>query len=407
MHVRPPIVMFLAKTFQTDPRPKQEANSLIEAKYPVYVISWDRESKGPSNPDRDGAIVRSFRLLNVGASSGFGLALGAMFFQLLLIVECIRMIGRLKQRPILHVHDYNTLVPGCFLRALGLSRGLVYDCHELTYSAYSDLFNALLGAITRVTELRWSRAADLLITVSQPIAEYFRQYGIRAEVIYNCPRLSDIPRISKRDARNELGLPLDVFLVSYIGSIRYDSGLELLLKVAETAREGHEGIKFLVVGGGPLASAFKKAATSSRNRRLSFLPEVSRGRAMLYQVASDLTWAIYDADRASVNARIGMPWKMFESLACAVPILVRKGTYRSSLLETIGCGLIVEADRPEEIVRAISDLAGDTERYLDKSTRARQAAISRFNWDRMSERMLRLYDRLIANGHAHDSPIGG
>ncbi len=388
----PPVVMFVAKGFQRPdiPRARQESRTLVQAGYPLYVFAWDRYGEFPKRENVDGATVCSFTGVNLRNFSRLGLALGGVLFQIVIFFAALKLINHLRQRPIVHAHDINTLLPSCFLRIFGLSSGLVYDCRELTYGVYSGWFNPFVGGIMRTLEERMLRYADAVITVSRPIAEYLATIKQVVAVIYNCPRMVDIPSISKMDARNELGLPRNSFIVSYVGMIRYGCRLELLLSVASRIKQ--QNIHFVVVGDGPLASEFKGMANKTQDCRVTIVPRVWRDRALLYVLASDLTWALYDDRNLSLN--VAMPWKLFESMACGVPVLVERGSCRASFVEKHGCGVVLRNDAPDVVAEAIRSLSQDPAHHGHMSRAGKRLAQSEFNWEVMSEKLEGIYETL-------------
>jgi len=389
---RPPILMLLAKAFQTDPRPRQEAGTLVEADYQVHVISWDRECEFNRISNVEGATVHSIRQMSLRRYSRFKFALGSIIFQILLVVESIRLVRRIKQRPVVHVHDFNTLVPGCILKALRMTSGLVYDAHELSFAAYQDFFGSPIGGIVRVIEQRLVQYADLVITVCKPIAKYLRRFNAETIIIYNSPRVSEIPKLPKDVLRAELGLPADAFIVSFVGTINEIFASELLLTVASALRE--DGIvRFLVVGGGTLASEFWRIAGAVKPQMI-ILPQVSRARALWYVAASDLTWSIYR--NQALNARLAVPWKFFESLACRVPILAEKGTQVAEWVNGLKCGVVVESD-PIVISQTISAL-------VDPNGRPKFKFSNKYSWENMSRKLIESYEDMVDRNYERDPP---
>jgi glycosyltransferase involved in cell wall biosynthesis len=386
--------MFLAKAFQTDPRPRQEARSLVEAKYSVFVFAWDRERAFRPIERVDGATVYSIRQLDLRRFSSFGLVVGDIIFQMLILLGTVRLVSHLKQRPIIHAHDFNTLVPGCLLRICHLSVGLVYDSHELTYAIYSDFFGSAVGSIIRCVEQLGLRYVDTIITVSPPFAAYFLRFGRDTEVIYNCPRTSDIPRTSKPETRRELGLPSNAFIVSYVGSITSIFALDLLLATACSTKI--QNIQFLVVGDGPLAPRLRQMVKRSK-APLNLLSHVPREKALRYVLASDLTWAVYQSK--SINARLTVHWKFFESLACGTPLLVQAGTFSARLVQRFGCGVILETEDGDYVAQMIMSLANDPDRHSEMCSAAKSAVRQmNFNWDAMSGRLVDIYRDLQGGG---------
>ena len=385
--------MFLAKTFQKDIRVRQEAKTLSEAGYPVYVLSWNQEAKFPTTARINGCTVRSFRYVKFEKLSKFELAFSAILFQIWLMFETVKLTSLLKMRPIIHAHDFNTLVPGYILRTMGLSRGLVYDAHELSYAAYNEFFGFKLGSIVRAIEEPIVRHTDVIITVSPGFANYYRKFNAKTAVICNCPRISDIPKASKRELRRRLGLPPYVFIVSYVGTVRYDSRFELLLSVAHVLK-GDERVLFLIVGGDekmrPLSSNLIQP-TRVAGARLTYIPFTSREEALAYVAASDLTWAIYD--KRSLNMRLTLPWKLFESMACHVPVIVDKGTAKAALVEEVRCGLVTETDDPTRISRLIISLVNKPAKLRDRIFADRRFA-QQFTWESMSVRLIETYRSL-------------
>jgi glycosyltransferase involved in cell wall biosynthesis len=388
-----PVIFFLAKVFRTDSRVRQEAKSLVGANYSVFVLAWSKGGKFRSIENLDGATVRSYGLLS--PRSRLGLALGALVFQAILFLESLRIIVRLKQKPIVHAHDFNTLLPGCLLALFRLSAALVYDAHELTYAAYSEFFSSKIGNIIRAIEERFIRCAMAIITVTPEFARYYSRFGRKTEVVFNCPRASDIPRASRLELRTRLGLAVNAFIVSYIGTARYDSRFDLLLSVAQVLRED-ERVLFLVVGcderGLPLSSYARLAKEAGA--RVTFLPFTSRDKALAYVAASDLTWAIYD--KRSLNMRLTLPWKLFESLACRVPVIVDNGTARAEFVKKLKCGLVAETDDPAHISELIVSLVDNPARLRDSMLPDTQLA-AEFTWESMSGKLIEVYKRLRQN----------
>ncbi len=390
----PPVVILVAKAFQRPdiPRAKQEAEALMDAGYSVHVLAWDRYGEFPRREIVDGIIVHSFSPVNLTKFSRLALALGGLLIQPILLIEAIKLVRILKTRPIIHAHDVNTLLVGTVLKSLHLCYGLVYDCREFTFGVYYEWYNLLIACIVRVLEEKCLRIADTIITVSDPIRDYLCTFNESIEVIYNCPSTGQIPRISKGDARTYLGLPVDAFIVSCVGTLRYDLQMDLLLSVASLTKTSN--IRYVVVGEGPLAARFSDSAAKIRGIRLTIRPRVSREKALAYVSASDLTWAVYQNKAESFNPRMTVPWKFFESLACGVPVIVEAGTFRAELVKKLKCGVVLESDRPQHVSQIILSLSKHPEQLHILATHAKSAAVRTFNWEAMSARLVDVYRRL-------------
>jgi glycosyltransferase involved in cell wall biosynthesis len=387
--------MLVAKGFQIPefPRAKQEAETLSKAGYRVSVVAWDRYAEFPALENTNGIIVHSIRSANLTKFSKAGLMIAGLLFQVLMFVKIVKLIRNFKERPIINAHDINTLPVACFLRRIHLCSGLVYECREFTYGVYYEWFNLLVASIVRVIEERLLRYADAIITVNDWIAGYLNRFNQATDVIYNCPRLTDLPQISKKEARKILGLPLDTFIVSYVGGIRYGCMLDLLLKVASMTRG--QDIHYVVVGEGPLASEFRRAARQISGASLTVAPRVPRNIALLYVRSSDLTWSVYQQRPESLNERTALGWKLFESLACGVPVIVNANTLSAQLVKRFKCGLVFEGNNPYEMVQLILGLSANTNQFLEMSRKAMHTSTTmNFNWETMGSKLLATYRRI-------------
>jgi glycosyltransferase involved in cell wall biosynthesis len=386
--------MILAKAFQTDARPRQEARTLVDASYPVFAIAWDRAYEFKSSERFEGVLVRSFRLTKVVRSSPLGLAIGAITFQVVAFLMILRVVMKTRQRVTVHAHDLNTLGAAYLARIARLCRYVLYDCHEPSYATYSEVFGRVLGRVAHILEVQLISCADVAISVSEPIVRDLRRHIRDVYLIYNCPRLSDIPNVSKDEARSRLGLPDRSFIVSYVGSaFAIGSRLDIMMRVADLARDSSTSIRFLVVGASSSYQLRTQVAKHS-NPAITFVGPKSHKDALTYRIASDLTWAVYDDPTVSVRTRIGAFWQIFESMACGVPIMVWKGTNMAALINRTDCGVAVDGNDAEGIVRNIDRLSHNPEMRARLSSNGRSASSSEYNWEKMSSRLLRVYKSL-------------
>jgi glycosyltransferase involved in cell wall biosynthesis len=399
--------MLVAKAYQRPdpPRTMKEAKVLQDNGYSVHVIAWDRYGEFPAIDNMGGVTVHSFTPVNLRRFSKAGLALGGILFQALLLFETVKLVGELRQRPIVHAHDINTLPVGSLLRLLRLCSALVYDCREFTYGVYYEWFNVLVASVVRAFEEACLRYVKVIITISDPIADYLRRFNRRVEIIYNCPSMAEVPKLSKQEARIKLGLPLNVFLVSSVGAIRHDCRYDLLLAVASAT--GNDNVHYLVVGNGPQASDIRRALTELDNRRISMVKRVPRETAMSYVLASDLTWAVYQNRAESLNPRMTIPWKFFESIACGVPVLVESGTFRANMVERFKCGVVLTGEDPSDVAQVVTSIANNIDWHLELCSNARKATREmNLTWEAMSAKLVKVYQDLFESQLPQENAAG-
>jgi glycosyltransferase involved in cell wall biosynthesis len=381
------VLMTLAKSFAHDTRPRLEALALRKGGYDVEVLAWDRDSRMPFKAMVDGTETTSLRIFRGVEFRKLRFALASVIFQMACFVYMLRLCRAGKL--IVHAHDFNTLLPSWLIKLAFRDRiSLVYDCHEYTPGVYAEWYGDVAGRVTGALERIFGRCADAVITVSDPIAGYLeRTLGRDCTVLWNCPPLRDLPDTSKVVARTKLNLPAG-FLILCIGLFRQDLVFEVFSELGDNVHtHGMNDIRAVLVGKG-LPKAFMANATA--NPEFFIVRDwVERETALLYYRACDLTYCMYRTDGA--NSKIGMPWKLFESVLCGTPVLVTRGSYSHMFVQKYKCGAWADPRSAGDLLEAISrirDAKGTT--LTDPANEFAKI----FSWETMEKRLLSVYESL-------------
>lgn len=90
-----------------------------------------------------------------------------------------------------------------------------------------------------------------------------------------------------------------------------------------------------------------------------------------------------------------IPIKMFEYMACGLPILGANVAPVSEYLEPSGAGRVFDSTRVEAFVDAILDLKRDEGTRTRMGEAGRRAVTELWNWHQMERLLLDAYDRLL------------
>ena len=161
------------------------------------------------------------------------------------------------------------------------------------------------------------------------------------------------PERRSEDLRESLGLGEADFLVGYCGLHGMFQGLEVVIGAAEKLRD-HPRIKFVLTGDGPTKKTLVELATAARLDNVVFKDPLPR------QDVGELV-ASFDVALVPLAAELPgtMPSKVYETLACGVPLIVSEGCEAAPLVTDHALGRVVRPLDADALAAAIVDLLDD------------------------------------------------
>jgi glycosyltransferase involved in cell wall biosynthesis len=97
------------------------------------------------------------------------------------------------------------------------------------------------------------------------------------------------------------------------------------------------------------------------------------------------------------NFLTSQPVKMFEYMAAGIPVIASDFPLWRSMMESIGCGLLVDPRDPGAIANAISYLLTHDEEAEAMGKRGRAAVEAHFNWTIEESKLLGFYNSIAAH----------
>jgi glycosyltransferase involved in cell wall biosynthesis len=123
------------------------------------------------------------------------------------------------------------------------------------------------------------------------------------------------------------------------------------------------------------------------------LPPVPSGE--LLEWTAGATFSFVGAPPKTINLRLTIPNKLFESLMAGVPVVVSGGTAVASLASSADVGIVVEPWSPEALAEALSAALKEPEAVQTaRRLRARTAALERYNAETEQTGVVEVYRRL-------------
>jgi len=301
--------------------------------------------------------------------------------------EALRQNG-----DVYHFHDPELIPLGLLLAARG--KTVVYDIHE---DAPADILHKdyIPGPLRR--PLMWSvqkfenaacRRFSGLIAATPTIAKRFHSINPNTVVVHNFPMLDEIaPTVD---------LPWNERppAVAYIGSISERRGIREILQALALLPPDNPAQMMLA---GPFSPAelrtdLMRLPSWARVKYLRVLDRLSVAN-LLSRVRLGLL--VLQPEPNFCNA---MPIKLFEYMAAGIPVIASDFPLWRQIIGEAGCGLLVDPQDPQAIVRAMEYLLSHDAEAEAMGRRGRQAACELYNWNSEERVLLKFYSELLETG---------
>ncbi len=282
----------------------------------------------------------------------------------------------------------------------------VYDVADYhTEAARLARMPWIVREIVRRRERDWARDGSAFLAVSDPVADLVeRRWGVpRPTILWNCPPAwrPDQPGVVGSDRiREATGIESERPIVLYQGGFSVDRGVEELVAAATQPRLMELGAAVVFMGYGRLET-FIAEAVAAHPGRVYLLPAVRPDDLMPWTASADV--AFVGQPPRTLNQRMNLPNKLFESIMAGVPVVVSRGNEQCRLTSEEGVGVCVDIDDPAAIAAACADLlSAPSDQRQALRAHCREVALDKYTWDHTATGLIALYRKLARE----DAPVG-
>jgi hypothetical protein len=283
-----------------------------------------------------------------------------------------------------HFHDPELFPVALALKAKG--KKVVFDSHEdlprqiLSKPWIPSLLRRPLSGLTERIEDFAAKRIDAVVTATPFIRERFAALGVRAEDINNYPMLEELD-LGPVDWANKARQAI------YVGGITAIRGArEMVQAIAQT------DAKLLLAGPieGALQADLDQAAERSQVELAGFLGRPQVVEALRQSMVG--LCVLYP----TVNYLDSTPIKLFEYMAAGLPVIASDFPRWRELVGDSGAAIFVDPQDPQAIAEAIESLVNDPQKAQSMGEAGRQRVLSGFHWGVELEKLLALYESLLA-----------
>lgn len=239
---------------------------------------------------------------------------------------------------------------------------------------------------------RLLKKAKGLVVLTSFIKTKIVNSGVSEEKVIVCHdgvRLEDFSvKVSKSEAREKLGLPKDLILFGYIGTLK-TMGME---KGVSTAIESLEFLpekyRLYVVGGEPSHVDFYRDLAESKklSQRVIFTGRVFHETIPTHISACDVVIAPFP--RNNHYEYFMSPLKIFEYMASRVPMVVTNLFSLKEVLTNNETALFVSPSNPRELAEAVTRLSEDSALSKNIANNAYMVVEEKYTWQKRAKNII-------------------
>ncbi|ABR46438.1 glycosyl transferase, group 1 [Alkaliphilus metalliredigens QYMF] len=268
----------------------------------------------------------------------------------------------------------------------------VLEIRDLWPAAMIELGVMKEGFITRVLEkmeLFFYRKSKKLIMVTQSFKDNVVNRGIsgdKVHVITNGVN-QDLfyPKEKNQELINKHNLE-DKFVVSYVGAHGISQNLSTILEVAKKLRI-YKNIEFVFVGEGAEKDKLKQILREEELKNVQFIDAQPKELIPEFYNLSDL--CLIPLKNIELFKTF-IPSKMFEIMACGVPIVASLEGEAAQILQDSKAAVVVKPDNSDEIAAAIEELINDKEKYNQMKASGPEFVEKNYLRNKLAERYLEI-----------------
>ena len=287
-----------------------------------------------------------------------------------------------------HIHNPDLLPFGMKLKRKG--KIVVFDSHEHFFESIKASawiprpFRWALATVYGIIEKKVCSKIDAVVYVTPTQRDKFDSYGVKTQLITNFPIIEDDSETALRTSNRKL---------CFAGGISPEWMHENIIPVLEECDATYE------LAGTVLEGYLNELKALTGWERVNFMGRIPFDEVspMLQGCAVGMALLKPSGNTAGNMGTLGNN-KFFEFMQNGLPIICTDFALWKEIIDTDKCGIYVNPDSKEDIVRAILYLLDNPQKANEIGKNGRKAVMEKYNWSTQEEKLLELYRGFITKG---------
>ena len=359
-----------------------EAKALVETGWDVTILAWDRECCRAVKEVVDGILIKRFRI-RAGVNKGPKNAWNHLRYHRALVSYLMQ-----HEFDIVHCFNLDTMPAGLLAARLRGKRSILDLCEPDYYKGFwPPHYNWLLHGVDWF-EKTLARHFDHVFVHNTYQIRKFRSYGIRP-----------ITQVGSYPNESMLAKDLNLqkagtVIIGRIGTIYANNGYEEILAafqqlLARRSMTG-DGLKYRLRFAGKVFDTYRETFKAlikpfGENVEVTGAYDVTDLPQLYREI--DISILLYGG-HSFTNVT---PTKLFESMACGVPVVANATGDVEQIVTKGNCGVIVDQDDPDSICEGIEKLASNAELRRTMAANALKLARQKYTWEAVRDDFLSAY----------------
>lgn len=346
----------------------------LSRKYDILAISWDRVHSSLQIQKTSNNYEEVILKLKA--------PIGLMSLFSLPIWWCYLFFSLMAQKwDVAHVLNFDSIIPAILAGKIK-KKPVVYEILD-TYVDQLMLPTPVREVGILVDKFFISLADAVVIADEGQIEEFRGIPNSKTVPIYDSP---EVHSGINREFQNN-----NTFTLFFAGMLT--SARALNLEKVFAAIEDTSNVQIIIAGYGDLVETINEWALKMP-KKIQYIGPISHEEVLQRSAKADLLFVLRDPI-VPVNKYI-CGSKLLEAMMCGKPLLVNQGTSTADIVQRENCGIVVDAKDITEVRDAIIRLRDDPDLRRALGSNAHESYQKRYSWSIMENRLLSLYERLMA-----------